>query len=265
MEVRHFKATWGMDGSLAEQLRRIREAGFDGFEAPLPDDPIELRREAAANSLQYAALAFPLSVSEAAASLDKAVEAGACLLNLHSGKDWWPFAQAVEYLEGVAKLREASPIAVCHETHRGRIFFSPAVTAALIREVPSLRLAADFSHWTCVCESMLGDQATAVSLAIEHTVHIHARVGHEEGPQVSDPRAPEFAGTLAQFERWWRDILDSAKARGLPWIGVDPEFGPPNYMPTAPFTREPLADLWDVCLWMRDRFKSNVEAPPSAV
>jgi hypothetical protein len=37
----------------------------------------------------------------------------------------------------------------------------------------------------------------------------------------------------------------------------DPEFGPPpTYMPSVPFTLEPAADLWEVCLWMADRFRA---------
>jgi sugar phosphate isomerase/epimerase len=259
MEVRHFKATWGMSGSLGEQLDRIKEAGFDGSEATLPEDVASFRGESAARGLHYAALAFPLSVAEAEQALDAAVDSGACLLNLHSGKDWWPFEQGVAYFEGVEKLREASPIPICHETHRGRLLFSPAVTAAYLREVPGIQLAADFSHWTCVCESMLEDQTEAVNLAIEHTIHIHSRVGHEEGPQVSDPRAPEFAGRLATFTGWWQAIVDSARRRNLPWIGIDPEFGPPGYMPTLPYTRQPVADLWEVCVWMRDRLRAELK------
>jgi hypothetical protein len=34
----------------------------------------------------------------------------------------------------------------------------------------------------------------------------------------------------------------------------NPEFGPPNYMPTLPHSREPVADLWDICVWMAERF-----------
>jgi sugar phosphate isomerase/epimerase len=258
MDIRHFKATWGMEGSLGEQLDRIEQAGFDGFEAVIPDSPGPFAKEASSRKLQFAAIAFPLSLDEAEVALESAVSAGACLLNLHSGKDWWPFRDGVAYLEGVGRLQESSPIPICHETHRGRLFFSPAVTADYIRAIPSLRLAADFSHWTCVCESMLQDQSASVNLAVEHTIHIHSRVGHEQGPQVSDPRAPEFAGRLATFTAWWQQIVDSAGRRGLPWIGIDPEFGPPGYMPTLPYTRQPVADLWDVCVWMRDRLKAEL-------
>jgi len=252
MDIRYFKATWGMDGSLEDQLRRIKAAGFHGVEAGLPENPSEFRKAAEGSGLAFAAIAFPQSPDDVKCALDSAVSSGACLLNLHSGKDWWPFGEGVRFLQHVQRIQEGAPIPVCHETHRGRLFFAPAVTAAYIAEVPGVAVAADFSHWTCVCESMLSDQEPALKTAIGHTIHIHARVGHEEGPQVSDPRAPEFRGHIEAFVSWWQRIVDSARARGQAWLGIDPEFGPPGYMQTLPYTRLPVADLWDVCVWTRD-------------
>ena len=33
-----------------------------------------------------------------------------------------------------------------------------------------------------------------------------------------------------------------------------PEFGPPGYMPTLPYTKQPVADLWELNAWMARRF-----------
>ena len=43
-----------------------------------------------------------------------------------------------------------------------------------------------------VHESGLEDQAENLELAIAHADYIHARVGYAEGPQIPDPRAPEW-------------------------------------------------------------------------
>ncbi|WP_460640363.1 hypothetical protein [Larkinella harenae] len=51
----------------------------------------------------------------------------------------------------------------------------------------------------------------AAHLAIEHTDHIHSRVGHPEGPQVNDSGAPE-----------WTEALN---ARRTQWIGCLPSIG----------------------------------------
>jgi hypothetical protein len=45
---------------------------------------------------------------------------------------------------------------------------------------------------------MLDDQNETINLALSRTGHIHARIGHPEGPQVNDPRAPE-----------WKNIVDT--------------------------------------------------------
>jgi hypothetical protein len=184
------------------------------------------------------------------------VALGAEKITVHAGKDWWAFQQGCMFFEGALEAIADSAVPVCFETHRGRLLFEPVSTAAYLRKFPEMRICADFSHWTCVCESMLGDQEESVALAISHTGHLHARVGHEEGPQVSDPRAPEWQGHVERFEGWW-DAIHAAHAGRGEVLTVDPEFGPPNYMPTIPNTRVPVADLWDVCLYTRDRLKQR--------
>jgi len=125
-----------------------------------------------------------------------------------------------------------------------------------MRELPELKINADLSHWCCVTESMLEDHAEAIELAATRTIHIHSRVGYENGPQVSDPRAPEWAEHLAKFETWWKMIIDEHTKRGEKELTVTPEYGPPSYMQTIPFTNKPVADLWEVCLWSAERFRN---------
>jgi hypothetical protein len=36
------------------------------------------------------------------------------------------------------------------------------------------------------------------------------------------------------------------RAEGREWFTLTPEFGPPEYMPCLPFTRQPVADAWEV-------------------
>jgi hypothetical protein len=88
-------------------------------------------------------------------------------------------------------------------------------------------------------------------------VHIHGRVGHQEGPQVSDPRAPEFADAAAKHFVWWDAIFAAQRASGRSVMTFTPEFGPPTYMPSLPYTRQPLADLWDICLYMTQQIRAR--------
>ena len=44
--------------------------------------------------------------------------------------------------------------------------------------------------------------------------HTHCRVGYDHGPQVPDPRAPEWSPYMEGHERWWDAIWKAQLARG---------------------------------------------------
>lgn len=255
MGIRFYKALWGMEGELGDQLKQIRTAGYDGFEAPVGVGT-DNKGLLADFGLRFVAMLFIEDVDALKAGVAEAVAAGAEKVTVHAGKDWWSFEQACGFWEEALRAISTSPIQVNFETHRARLLFNPASTAAFLARFPDLHLVADFSHWTCVSGSRLSDQEEAVATAIGRTRHIHARVGHEEGPQVPDPRVPQWEPYVAHFELWWDAIKTAHETRGED-LTVTPEFGPPNYMWTNPVDGKPLADLWDVCLWTRDRLKTR--------
>jgi hypothetical protein len=114
-----------------------------------------------------------------------------------------------------------------------------------------LRLTLDISHWCNVHESYLGDQDETVTLALNRTDHIHARIGHPEGPQVSDPRAPEWKQAVETHFAWWDKIVERKKKEGK-LMTILTEFGPPDYMPTLPYTRQAVANQWDINVYMME-------------
>ncbi len=256
MQVRFHKALWGFESEpLPSLLDRIANSGYAGFECPLAAvaEGHDLVRE---SELEFIAMSFPQEVETLRRDLDAAHDLGAVMLNVHAGMGYWPWEKGAAFFAEALRAVEGSPVPVAFETHRGRLLFEPQSTAAYLREFPDLWLTADFSHWTCVCESLLQGQEEEVELAISRTRLIHARIGHEEGPQVTDPRAPEWHAQVDAFMGWWARMGEAAKARGEEVLRIDPEFGPPNYMPTLPFTGQPVADLWEVCQWTRDRLRS---------
>jgi hypothetical protein len=113
-----------------------------------------------------------------------------------------------------------------------------------------------------VCESTLDDAKEILDLACSRATHIHGRVGYEEGPQVPDPRAPEFHDHLARHEGWWDQIHEARKAAGTDVLTFTPEYGPPPYLHTLPHTRQPVADLWEICLWSADRARARWNPKP---
>jgi hypothetical protein len=58
------------------------------------------------------------------------------------------------------------------------------------------------------------------------------------------------------FERWWDRIIEARLNEKKAFLTINPEFGPPPYQPVDP-NDQPLADIWDVCLWMTDRFRTR--------
>ena len=119
----------------------------------------------------------------------------------------------------------------------------------LFENFPDLRLTLDISHWCNVHESLLADQKETVSMALDRTDHIHARIGHAEGPQVNDPRAPEWEQVVKQHLEWWDKVVERKKQNGER-MTILTEFGPPDYMPTMAYTKHPLSDQWAINVYM---------------
>ena len=242
-------------------LKKVKDAGYDGTDIFLPslrESPEEVRQMHADHGLAL----FGMITTEGATPADHraslrhgfalAGQTGVAHLNCHTGKDFFPFGEnCAIFAESLALSRECG-IPISHETHRGRALFSTLATRALLGALPQIRLTADFSHWCCVHESLLQDQKDDVELAILHSDYIHARVGHCEGPQVSDPRAPEWRTEVDTHCGWWKKIASERRKAGAATLAVCPEFGAAPYMPLLPFTRQPVTDLWEVTLWMKD-------------
>jgi sugar phosphate isomerase/epimerase len=261
MELHVYKALWGMPGTYEEQLGRASEAGYDGVEAPLPPESEEksFRQLLERYGLSY--IAQIVTHGDHSSSFAKLVERAASFQPIkivaHSAKDSMSEDEQDRFYERALQVEQEWRIPIGHETHRGRAMFTPWATARLLRKFTELRITADFSHWVNVCESHLEDQAEAISLAVSRTIHIHGRVGYPEGPQIPHPASPYFQTELRLFMNWWQDIFRHQHDNGAAFATFTAEFGPPGYMPTDPFTNEPVADLWEVNEWITDMVKAK--------
>jgi sugar phosphate isomerase/epimerase len=263
VELRICKSLWGMNGSLEENVNAIEDAGYDAFEFDLPENDDELsalRSVRRSHDLPYYTLirtSGPDHLTSFRRLLERAERAGADFVTSSSSTDSASFDDKLRFFEGALRIQSEFELPVAHETHRQTALFTPWDTAKILLAFPELKLTADYSHWCCVSESTLDEHSDSVALGNAHSIHIHGRVGHPGGPQVNDPRAPENRRYLQCHEAWWADIIRRRQADQTRVLSFDPEFGPPGtYMPAVPYTREPLADLWDTCLWMADRFRS---------
>jgi sugar phosphate isomerase/epimerase len=252
---------WGFQGSVEAFCKKAKEAGYDGIEMWWP------MNEKAQDELFTAIKKYELDIGflvggnqanwqEHLAHFKKMLDAAAgnqvqrpLYINCHSGRDFFTFEQNKAFIDYTTLVSKQTGITICHETHRSRMLFAAPVARRFIEKIPELRLTFDVSHWCNVHESFLQDQQETVEMALQRVAHIHARVGHPQGPQVNDPRAPEWEQAVQVHLAWWDAIVQRKRSAGER-LTILTEFGPPDYMPTLPYTRQALADQWVINLHM---------------
>jgi sugar phosphate isomerase/epimerase len=268
MNIRFGKSVWEM--LPCETPRFLDRAKADGFDAvEMLPSRIELPPASFVEHCRTRGLIFIAQILTEGVTptdhlryierwVERAAAYGPRLINVHTGKDYFSFQDNLRLLERAGELAQQVRIPIVHETHRSRALFSAPAAAQFLAALPSLRITADFSHWMVVHESDLSDQPHAMQLAVSRADYIHARVGFAEGPQVPHPLAPEWAQVRDRHVGLWRQIIAARRDDGVAELIVTPEFGPAPYMPTLPFTAQPVADAWRVNVEFRNWLRENL-------
>jgi sugar phosphate isomerase/epimerase len=256
---------WGWGGSLDAFFAKAKADGYDGAELWCPSDEKGRKEltEAAAKHGMALGLLYGSGEKDPRKNFEEftKVLTGAfamkpIYINCHTGRDFFSYEQLKPLFDWSIQQSAEKGIPVYHETHRGRALYSAPVTKGFMDKQPGLRITLDVSHWCAVHESLLGDQDETIKEVLKRVEHIHARVGHPEGPQVSDPRAPEWDAAVKAHLAWWDVIADRKKKNGET-MTILTEFGPPDYMPTLPYTRQPLSDQWAINVFMKDLLRKR--------
>ncbi len=256
---------WGFKGNLEEFCTVAKKDGYEGIEVWVPGSASDMK--ALSDTVSHEGLKLGLLAGghdvnptlhkkQFAEAIDRAISLKPIYINCHSGKDYFSFEDNAEMLAITFKRSTESGIPIYHETHRGRMLFAAHVSKTFIDRFKDLKLTLDISHWCNVHESLLGDQQISVEAALARTSHIHARIGHAEGPQVNDPRAPEWKNEVKAHFDWWDKVIARKKAEGQS-ITFLTEFGPPNYMQTLPFSGQPVADQWAINKYMMETLRKR--------
>ena len=252
---------WGFVGTTDQFCAAIKKEGYDGTEMWWPGSKERQEELLAALKKYNLEVGFLCGSGEReySAHLDafkKQIDAATTTfgqkplyINCHSGKDHFTYEQNKALIDYTTEAVAKNGIPIYHETHRGRMLFAAHIARNFIEKNPALRLTLDISHWCNVHESLLQDQEETVKLALSRVGHIHSRIGHEEGPQVNDPRAPEWEAAVKAHLAWW-DIVVEHKVKSGEMLTVLTEFGPPNYLATLPYTNQPVADQWAINVHM---------------
>ncbi len=268
MDIKLLSPLWGQEHlELKDFLQKVCKRGYDGIDTWVPSDLPNKRlllnylnqHELCLVTHQHEAEGSTFNKFRAsfARNLRNCAALHPLLINSHTGRDYFSIAQQLDLIATAQDISAKTGIRILHETHRGRLGYSPQMISELFEKDPDFLITADFSHWVCVTESMLENFTATLKQAIIRSRHIHARVGFEQSPQVPDPRAPEWKYALGHFLSWWDEIVAVNKKLDTKILTITTEFGPPPYMPVNPFSAEPLADHVEINSFMLDLLRER--------
>lgn len=268
MKVLYFCPRWGQEHVKWNLfIKKVKDAGYDGIESGLPDletEQDEMLNEVAKSGLGFVGQHwqtinpdFEEHCLEFEKRLRSLVDAKPLFINSQTGKDYYRFEQNRQLISLAKNITIETGVKILHETHRGKFSFAAHITKNFLECLPDLQITLDISHWCNTAESFLHDQQEAVALALSRTEHIHSRVGYQEGPQITHPRAPEWADALDFHLSCWDKVIEKQREIGKERFTITSEFGAPPYLPLLPFTRQPVVDQWEINVYMMNLLKER--------
>ncbi|HVY76338.1 MAG TPA: hypothetical protein VG890_16025 [Puia sp.] len=268
--------SWGFAGSIDQFCEAAKKEGYDGIEVWWPDNAADEQALFTALKKHQLEVGFLVAGSEKdpvahLATFTKNLQAAVSnttqrpvYINCHSGRDYFSMEDGFRFIDATTKAHQQTGIPVYHETHRSRLMYSAPIAHQYLLKRTDLMLNADLSHWCNVHETLLEDQEETLQLVVQRSGHIHARIGHPEGPQVNDPRAPEWSQALERHLSWWDEIIKNKVKRKEGPVTILTEFGPTHYMPALPYTVQPVANQWEINVYMMNLLRKRYTNPEHA-
>lgn len=262
-----YQTDWGRQISWDAFCEKTKASGYDGIEIWFPSEEksqTELKAALEKYNLKVGflngtnkSLPFEESLKAYTAHFKTLITWQPAYINCHTGNDFYSFEENKAFIEAANKVAKENNIPIYHETHRGRFSYNLPDTKKYIEAIPDLKMTLDISHWMVVHESLLENQDEELQEVLERSQHIHARVGHAEGPQVNDPEAPEWKKAVDRHMNIWEKVI-RLKWESQNVYTITTEFGPADYMPTLPYTRVPVADQWKANVYMMKVLKERL-------
>ncbi|MBV4358226.1 sugar phosphate isomerase/epimerase family protein [Pinibacter aurantiacus] len=271
MQVQFFCPRWGSENIQWDVFcKKVKEAGYDGIEYGIGNTASAKELDEVWNVAEkYKLKIIAQSWENTEADFSKHLECYHGWLEMikpypivkidsQTGRDFFSFEHNSALIAEATRFTNDTGIQVAHETHRNKLMFAAHISKDYLERIPEMRITLDASHWVCVAESFLEDQPAAIQLAIEKTIHLHARVGYPEGPQIPDPRVKEWEPALEKHLEWW-DKVAALKTQQNEVLTITPEFGPYPYMVHDPASGQPIADQWSVNVFMMNLLKQRYQ------
>ena len=267
--MQFFCPRWGSeDISWDLFLKQVVDAGYDGVEygignATSTKELDEVWNLAGKHGVKIIAQCYDTQEADFAKHFDlygawfeKMKPYPIVKVDSQTGRDFFSFDYNQALIKEASRFTAQTGVLVAHETHRNKLLFAAHIAKEYLEKIPEMKITLDASHWVCVAESFLEDQQQAMEIAIERTAHLHARVGYTEGPQVPDPRVPDWEYALKAHLNWW-DKVAARKKKEKEAFTITPEFGPYPYMVHLPGTKEPICNQWEVNVCMMELLRKR--------
>jgi hypothetical protein len=265
-KILFFQTDWGNEFPMDEFLAKVKADGYDGVEVWMPGSQkakSQLKQGLEKYGLKVIflhgtnkGLPYNESLKAYQNGLQEILKWNPVKVNSHTGSDFWTLEQNIAFLEVGEKMAAKAGIQLVHETHRARFSYSLPMTLEMLEKFPGLKLTLDISHWMVVHERLIGGDDPFLQKILPAVHHIHSRVGFAEGPQINNPEAPEWAKAVEVHLEIWEKIIRSSKDEVFT---ITTEFGPPPYLPTVPFTNEPIADQWAANVYIMKAIKARLQ------
>ncbi|WP_276165511.1 sugar phosphate isomerase/epimerase family protein [Zobellia alginiliquefaciens] len=267
-QLEFYQTDWGRNISWDAFCEKTKAAGYDGIETWFPKDEKsqnELKIALKKHNLKVGFLngtnksvPFKESLKAYTEHFKTLIAWKPAYINCHTGSDFFTFEQNKAFIGAANAFAKENNVRIYHETHRGRFSYNLPDTQIYLSAIPELKLTLDISHWMVVHESLLQSQDEELEEIINRSHHIHARVGHAEGPQVNNPEAPEWKKAVDRHMNIWETVIRKQwQAKDV--FTITTEFGPADYMPTLPYTQLPVADQWKANVYMMKLLKERFD------
>lgn len=247
-----FQTDWGNELPLDEFLTKVKSDGYDGIEVWMPgseEAKKTLKEGLEKHQLKVIflhgtnkSLPFEESLKNYETGLKEILTWNPVKVNNHTGNDFWTEDQNLDFIKIADTYSKKSGIPIIHETHRCRFSYNLPAAVSMLERFPDLKYNLDISHWMVVHERLIQKDNPFLQKIMPAVQHIHARVGFAEGPQINNPAAPEWENAVKVHLDIWEEIIRNSQDE---IFTITTEFGPPPYLPTIPFTNQPIADQWE--------------------
>ncbi|MCY9695886.1 sugar phosphate isomerase/epimerase family protein [Paenibacillus alginolyticus] len=260
---------WAMDNldvfagnapSDEEKIALIASSGYDGINGflPSPEQADYWKHLLDKYHLSFSVNAYPKSVEDLANFLERARAFGGIgFINAQVMQPFMTGESAIQLLKGIQQLSKDAGIPVFVETHRGTITQDLIRTVEYVRELKSLPLTIDFSHYIVAGEMhTVSQEADELLLALlSNTSSIHTRISNGEQIQI-DPGEEQNHPMFSHFKKWWQLGMTNwqLQANTNDVFPVVIELGPPPYAITtneASGRNKEISDRWQQSLYLQ--------------